>query len=268
MITDFVDDMAAAAYRWAHFVIGRAGAGTIAEMGLAALPALSRHFGRCGSGRSVSPTRTPCGVGAVLGARRRVAVGAGRGDVATLLASPETLVGRDVGGGTRDGASGAAAAIVADCERLMEGRRRSDALVFVAGSGDRRDPHAVHHAHGGSRGPPRSPRRAEGACDGRASSRGRGGGAWACRGARHVHRGRCPARRQPWSAPCRPAADHLRRPARVRGRSVGRHRPAHRDLQALGGTGRKCHRRRRRHRDLARDPAWQSRTTWAGWVRW
>lgn len=121
LVTDFVDDMASA-YRWAHFVIGRAGAGTIAELGLAALPALLVPLGDAAADHQSANAARHAGRGAALRVRedawhREHVAGA----VATLLASPDRW--RAMSAAARATARpDAAAAIVADCERLMEGR--------------------------------------------------------------------------------------------------------------------------------------------------
>jgi UDP-N-acetylglucosamine--N-acetylmuramyl-(pentapeptide) pyrophosphoryl-undecaprenol N-acetylglucosamine transferase len=121
IVTDFVDDMAAA-YRWADFVIGRAGAGTIAELGLAALPALLVPLSDAAADhQSVNAARhaergAAIWVREAAWQRQQIA-----GDVAALLGSADRW--RAMSAAARATARpDAAAAIVADCERLMVGR--------------------------------------------------------------------------------------------------------------------------------------------------
>ncbi len=120
-VVDFIDDMASA-YAWAHFVIGRAGAGTIAELGLAGLPALLVPLGDAAEDHQSANAARHAARGAALMTREsawdngRVAE-----DVAALLASPARW--QAMSDAARAAARpDAATAVVADCERLMEGR--------------------------------------------------------------------------------------------------------------------------------------------------
>lgn len=120
-LADFVDDMAEA-YGWAHFVIGRAGAGTIAELSLAGLPALLVPLADAAADHQAANAAHHATIGAALWTReidwdrRRVSA-----DVASLLTSPArwTAMAAAARAAARPGAAGA---VVADCERLMEGR--------------------------------------------------------------------------------------------------------------------------------------------------
>ncbi len=120
-VTPVIDDMAAA-YRWAHFAIARAGAGTIAELALAGLPALLVPLADAAADHQSANAAPYAAAGAALQTREsewhefRLAAA-----VAGVLRFPERW--RAMSAAARATARpGAAAAVVADCERLMDGR--------------------------------------------------------------------------------------------------------------------------------------------------
>ena len=120
-VTGFLDDMAQA-YEWAHFVIGRAGAGTLAELAIAGLPALVIPLADAAADHQSANAAGYAAGGAALWLRESAWDGETVArQVAQVLSSPDrwTLMSMAARQAARPHA---AAAIVADCERLMEGR--------------------------------------------------------------------------------------------------------------------------------------------------
>ncbi len=116
-----IDDMAAA-YRWAHFAITRAGAGTLAELALAGLPALLVPLPDAAADHQSANAAPYAAAGAALWTREsawesdRLVAG-----IAGVLLDPDRW--RAMSDAARAAARpGAAAAVVADCERLMDAR--------------------------------------------------------------------------------------------------------------------------------------------------
>jgi UDP-N-acetylglucosamine--N-acetylmuramyl-(pentapeptide) pyrophosphoryl-undecaprenol N-acetylglucosamine transferase len=120
-VTGFLDDIAAA-YEWAHFVIARAGAGTLAELAIVGLPALVVPLADAAADHQSANAAGYAESGAALWLREaawdRNAVAR---QVAQLLSSPDrwTVMSTAARQAARPDA---ARAIVDDCERLMEGR--------------------------------------------------------------------------------------------------------------------------------------------------
>lgn len=120
-VTGFLDDMAQV-YEWAHFVIGRAGAGTLAELAIAGLPALLVPLADAAADHQSVNAAGHAATGAAFWLREaawdRETVAR---QVADVLSSPDrwTLMSTAARQAARPDA---AATIVADCERLMEGR--------------------------------------------------------------------------------------------------------------------------------------------------
>jgi len=120
-VTPFLDDMAQA-YEWAHFVIGRAGAGTLAELAITGLPALLIPLADAASDHQSANAADYAAAGAGFWVREaawdRETVAR---QVAHVLSSPDSWNVMSMA--ARQAARpDAAATIVADCERLMEGR--------------------------------------------------------------------------------------------------------------------------------------------------
>ena len=120
-VTGFLEDMAQA-YEWAHFVIGRAGAGTLAELAIAGLPALVVPLADAAADHQSANAAGHAAGGAALWLREaawdRETVAQ---QVSHLLSSPDSW--NVMSTAARQAARpDAAATIVADCERLMEGR--------------------------------------------------------------------------------------------------------------------------------------------------
>jgi UDP-N-acetylglucosamine--N-acetylmuramyl-(pentapeptide) pyrophosphoryl-undecaprenol N-acetylglucosamine transferase len=120
-VTGFLEDMAAA-YEWAHFVISRAGAGTLAELAIAGLPALVVPLADAAADHQSANAAGYAGSGAALwrreGAWDRNAVAQ---QIALVVSSRERWT--VMSAAAREAARpDAAAAIVNDCERLMAGR--------------------------------------------------------------------------------------------------------------------------------------------------
>jgi UDP-N-acetylglucosamine--N-acetylmuramyl-(pentapeptide) pyrophosphoryl-undecaprenol N-acetylglucosamine transferase len=120
-VEGFLDDMAAA-YEWANFVIARAGAGTLAELAIAGLPALIVPLADAAADHQSANAARHAACGAALWVReeewdrKQVAR-----QLAQLLTSPDRWAA--MSSAARLAARPeAAAAIVNDCERLMEGR--------------------------------------------------------------------------------------------------------------------------------------------------
>lgn len=120
-VTEFVDDIAQA-YDWAHFVIGRAGAGTLAELAVAGLPALLIPLADAAADHQSANAACHAAAGAALWLREaawdREAVAR---QVAHVLSSPDRWALMSMAA-KQAARPDAAATIVADCERLMEGR--------------------------------------------------------------------------------------------------------------------------------------------------
>jgi UDP-N-acetylglucosamine--N-acetylmuramyl-(pentapeptide) pyrophosphoryl-undecaprenol N-acetylglucosamine transferase len=120
-VTGFLDDIAAA-YEWAQFVIARAGAGTLAELAIAGLPALVVPLADAAADHQSANAAGYAASGAALWLREtgwnREAVAQ---QVAQLLSLPDRWTAMSTA--ARQAARpDAARAIVDDCERLMEGR--------------------------------------------------------------------------------------------------------------------------------------------------
>lgn len=120
-VVTFLDDMPAA-YQWAHFVIGRAGAGTLAELAIAGLPALIVPLADAAADHQASNASGYAQSGAAIWLREQAW---DREAVARQVA--DVLLSRDrwtvmSAAARRVARPEAAAVIVDDCERLMEGR--------------------------------------------------------------------------------------------------------------------------------------------------
>ena len=120
-VVNFLDNMPDA-YEWAHFVIGRAGAGTLAELAVAGLPALIVPLADAAADHQASNAAGHAQSGAAIWLREQAW---DRDAVARQVS--QVLLSRDrwmaMSSAARQVARPeAAAAIVDDCERLMEGR--------------------------------------------------------------------------------------------------------------------------------------------------
>jgi UDP-N-acetylglucosamine--N-acetylmuramyl-(pentapeptide) pyrophosphoryl-undecaprenol N-acetylglucosamine transferase len=120
-VSPFIDDMATA-YRWADLAIVRAGAGTIAELALAGLPALLVPLANAADDHQTVNARAFVASGAAAWAHQRDwdarAVAA---QLAHLLSDSESFAAMS-SAARRLAAPGAADALVDDCEALMRGR--------------------------------------------------------------------------------------------------------------------------------------------------
>ena len=111
-----------AAYAWAHFAIARAGAATIAELSLVGLPALLVPLADAAADHQSANAAHYAASGAASWAREthwersRIAV-----DIVTIVEAPERWRGM-ASAAQAAARPGAAAAVVADCERVMAGR--------------------------------------------------------------------------------------------------------------------------------------------------
>ena len=120
-VVNFIDNMPDA-YQWAHFVIGRAGAGTLAELAVAGLPALIVPLADAAADHQASNAAAHAQSGAAIWLREqawdRDAVAR---QVAQVLSSRDRWVAMS-SAARQVARPEAAAVIVDDCERLMEGR--------------------------------------------------------------------------------------------------------------------------------------------------
>jgi UDP-N-acetylglucosamine--N-acetylmuramyl-(pentapeptide) pyrophosphoryl-undecaprenol N-acetylglucosamine transferase len=120
-VSPFIDDMAAA-YRWTHFVIARAGANTIAELAVSGTPSLIVPLADAAGDHQAANAAAYETAGAALWCREgdflsQTTVSA----VHDLLSdSSKWLAMSDAARASSN--PGATAAVVADCERWMEGR--------------------------------------------------------------------------------------------------------------------------------------------------
>jgi UDP-N-acetylglucosamine--N-acetylmuramyl-(pentapeptide) pyrophosphoryl-undecaprenol N-acetylglucosamine transferase len=120
-VATFFDDVADV-YRWAHFVVARAGAGTIAELAAAALPALLVPLAAAAGDHQADNARGFAAAGAGLWTRETDwDIPALAAPVAALLADARAWRAASAAARTL-AVPDAAARVVADCERLMAGR--------------------------------------------------------------------------------------------------------------------------------------------------
>jgi UDP-N-acetylglucosamine--N-acetylmuramyl-(pentapeptide) pyrophosphoryl-undecaprenol N-acetylglucosamine transferase len=120
-VAPYLDAMASA-YRWADLVVARAGAGTVAEVAAAGLPALLVPLADAAGDHQAANADAVVAAGAGLAVRETEWRGqALAGRLASWLRDPARW--REVAGAARRRAvPDAAARIVADCETLMTGR--------------------------------------------------------------------------------------------------------------------------------------------------
>lgn len=120
-VSPFIDDVAAA-YRWADLAIVRAGAGTLAELAIAGLPALVVPLADAADDHQTVNARAFVASGAAMSAHESgwdsQAVAA---QLAHVLGDAESFAAMS-SAARRLAAPGAAAALVDDCEALMAGR--------------------------------------------------------------------------------------------------------------------------------------------------
>jgi UDP-N-acetylglucosamine--N-acetylmuramyl-(pentapeptide) pyrophosphoryl-undecaprenol N-acetylglucosamine transferase len=120
-VAPFLDDLADA-YLWAHFVVARAGAGTLAELALAGLPALIVPLADAAADHQSANAMHHASAGAALWCRESDwdRHGIAR-DVFDLLSSrPRWHAMTEAA--RRLARPDAAVQVVDDCQRLMEGR--------------------------------------------------------------------------------------------------------------------------------------------------
>ena len=120
-VAPFIDDVATA-YRWADLAIVRAGAGTIAELAVAGLPALLVPLADAADDHQTENARAFAGAGgAALAHERDWDAQAVASQLAHLLSDSESSEAMS-SASRRLAAPGAADALVDDCEALMRGR--------------------------------------------------------------------------------------------------------------------------------------------------
>ena len=120
-VSPFIDDVSAA-YRWADVAIVRAGAGTIAELAVAGLPALLVPLADAADDHQTRNARAFAASGAARWAfEREWDAPAAAAQLAHLLSDSESYAAMS-SAARRLATPGAADAVVDDCELLMRGR--------------------------------------------------------------------------------------------------------------------------------------------------
>ena len=120
-VLKYIDDMAAA-YAWADFAVTRAGSGTVSELAAARLPALLVPFPYAAGDHQAANARAFAEAGGGLWQRQKEWNNEKLADQLTSLMSDDGAMDRAVKGAYAVARPDAARAVVADCEKLMEGR--------------------------------------------------------------------------------------------------------------------------------------------------
>jgi UDP-N-acetylglucosamine--N-acetylmuramyl-(pentapeptide) pyrophosphoryl-undecaprenol N-acetylglucosamine transferase len=120
-VLSYIDDMAAA-YTWADFAVTRAGSGTVSELAAARLPALLVPFPFAAGDHQAANAMAFADAGGGFWSRQKDWNSEKLADRIASLMSDTGAMDRAVKGAFAVARPDAASAVIADCERLMEGR--------------------------------------------------------------------------------------------------------------------------------------------------